>query len=153
MECEWDDSISRSCDNWISDVGYFDFVDKQVCSVYISISETWHKIYQIFRRVLINEIEYKFYENEKEKSKSAPQHLKTKKKEEHTTLKEKLIEKEDNNLNIITSQNKLVENDEVKTLRENKQNNIVEKDGLIDNEPTEELNKDDLEKRSEKSDR
>ena len=119
---------------------------------YISISETWHKIYQIFRRVLINEIEYKFYENEKEKSKSAPQHLKTKKKE-HTTLKEKLIEKEDNNLNIITSQNKLVENDEVKTLRENKQNNIVEKDGLIDNEPTEELNKDDLEKRSEKSDR
>ena len=34
---------------------------------YISISETWHKIYQIFRRVLINTIEDKYYQDVKNK--------------------------------------------------------------------------------------
>ena len=118
---------------------------------YISISETWHKIYQIFRRVLINEIEDKFYIKEKKNTKIEFLHLKSRKKGDPPIFKDNFMEKDDNNLINITSQNKLVENDEIKTLKEKKLNNNLDRDDLIDNEPTEELNKDDIDKKSEDS--
>ena len=107
---------------------------------YISISETWHKIYQIFRRVLINEMEEKYYLNELKNTKNRFLHLKSRKKGDPRVFQGDLIEKEDNNLNYITSQNKLVENDEIKTLREKKQNNNIDGENFIENELTEDLN-------------
>ena len=110
---------------------------------YISISETWHKIYQIFRRVLINEIEVKYYEKEKKNTRYEFLHLKPNQKVNPSNFINDLIEKEekeDNNLINITSQNKLVENDEMKNLKEKK--TTTNPDKLIDNEQSEDYNKD-----------
>ena len=92
---------------------------------YISVSETWHKIYQIFRRVLMNELDSKFYKKEQKGTKSDFQHLQSRKKGDPPVYKGELVEKEVNNL--ISSQNKLIENEDI---------------NLIENEPTEEDNKD-----------
>ena len=111
---------------------------------YISISETWHKIYQIFKRVLISELEENFYIEEKKKYDFL--HLKSNKKGEPYNvtreLKKEMAEKDDNNMNNIVSQNKLIENDEIKILKDYKQNNIIEKENFIDNDKYEEGNKD-----------
>ena len=73
---------------------------------YISISETWHKIYQIFKRVLTTQIEDSFYVTNFIK------------KDETIKQEKEAIDNNDNNninnLNNITSQNKLIENDEIK---------------------------------------
>ena len=111
---------------------------------YISISETWHKIYQIFKRVLISELEENFYTEEKKKYDFL--HLKSVRKGEPYNIphqfKKEVFEKEDTNLNNIVSQNKLIENDEIKILKDYKQNNNIDKDNLIDNEKYDEGNKD-----------
>ena len=117
---------------------------------YISISETWHKIYQIFRRFLINEIEDEFYFNEIKGTNNDFRHLKSRKKED-PPVKDVIIKNEDNILINITSQKKLIQNDENISLKENKQNNIADKEQLIENEPTEENIRDDLDKKSEQS--
>jgi hypothetical protein len=64
---------------------------------YISLSETWHKIYQIFRRVLMNKLEDKFYADENKNSKNDFQYLKSKTKEPNKP-KPEFEEKEENNL-------------------------------------------------------
>ena len=94
---------------------------------YISVSETWLKIYQVFRRVLMNEIEDKFYFKEKKDSRGSFLHLKSRKRGDPPVFQDDSIEKEDSNLNNITSQNKLVENDEIKNLKDKKisSNNII----------------------------
>ena len=117
---------------------------------YISVSETWHKIYQIFRRVLMNEIEDKFYLKEKKDTKNGFLHLKSRKKGDPPIFKEDLLDKEENNLNNITSQNKLVENDEIKNLKENKSN--FNKNSLPENDISEDFNNDnESDKKSEQS--
>ena len=118
---------------------------------YISISETWHKIYQIFRRVLINDMEDKFYENEKKKIDNDFKHLKSKTKGKNTMNQTEAMDREDNNINNITSQNKLVENDEIKTLKDNKNILIGNEptDGYISNESEEKSNSDKKPQRNE----
>ena len=112
---------------------------------YISISETWHKIYQIFRRVLINQIEDKFYQKEQkeQEAKGDFKHLKSRKKGDPPIFNKDLIENDDNYIKNITSQDKLVDTDEKNILKEK---NIKEKDkdvesNLIENEPTLEFHK------------
>ena len=124
---------------------------------YISISETWHKIYQIFRRVLINEIGDKFYEKEKHNNKNEFRYLQSRKEGDPSYFKKNSYKQDNdlnninNNLNNITSQNKLIQNDENKDLKENKINNNLDRDDSIDNEPNEELNRDYNDKKSEDS--
>ena len=102
---------------------------------YISISETWHKIYQIFRHVLINLIEERFYQRE---SRCDFRHLKSRKPGDPPNVKKDLIESDDNNLaNNITSQDVLVEKDENKetkgiTNNDIEVNNEFFKSGEID---------------------
>ena len=117
---------------------------------YISLSETWHKIYQIFRRVLMNKLEDKFYADENKNSKNDFQYLKSKTKEPNKP-KPEFEEKEENNL--FSSQNKLIENEEIKALKENKiYNNDNNKEILIENDPNEDFTKDqESDKKSEES--
>ena len=82
---------------------------------YISISETWHKIYQIFRHVLINLIEERFYQRESKLAGGDFKHLKSRKPGDPPIVSKDLIENDDKNLmNNITSQDVLVEKDENK---------------------------------------
>ena len=85
---------------------------------YISISETWHKIYQIFRRVLIKTIEEKYqdsFKKEKEEEKNNNySHLKSIKPGETINVKKALME---NDLKNITSKDKLIDSDEIDILK------------------------------------
>ena len=102
---------------------------------YISISETWHRIYQIFRRVLINQIEDKYYQKEKEVNNYG--YLNPQKQGDQTKAYNKeTVENEENNINM-NSQDKLIEPDENNSLkgknekekeREKENNNTLEDD-------------------------
>ena len=123
---------------------------------YISISETWHRIYQIFRRVLINQIEDKFYQKEQKDTKNDFKHLKSRRPGDPPVFKKESIENEDNNIINITSQDKLVEVDENNALKgKNENNKDKDKDKenfILENEPTNEINKSsDFDKRSDLS--
>ena len=62
---------------------------------YISISQTWHKIYQIFRRFSINIVEESFYiEEKKKKEKGNFKHLKSRKSGDPPIFNKNLINDE-----------------------------------------------------------
>ena len=81
----------------IKEKSIYERITKTEHEKYISISETWHKIYQIFRRVLINEIEDKFYFHLNEQF----THLKSKKPNDLPASKDSKDEKIENTPNDI----------------------------------------------------
>jgi len=107
---------------------------------YISISETWHRLYQIFRRVLINQIEDKFFSKEQKESKNDFKHLKSRKPGDPPILPKNLEENEDN----YTSKDKFVDVEENNALKG--KNNLIkdkdkDKENNFENEATLDLNK------------
>ena len=78
-------------------------------------------------------------------------HLKSKTKGKNTMNQTEAMDRDDNIINNITSQNKLVENDEIKTLKDNKNILIGNEptDGYISNESEEKSNSDKKPQRNE----
>ena len=110
---------------------------------YISISQTWHKIYQIFRRFSINIVEESFYiEEKKKKEKGNFKHLKSRKSGDPPIFNKNLINDENN----ITSVDNLVDTDEN---RESRGKNEKENDLDNDDHLNEFYNVTDIEKKSE----
>ena len=110
---------------------------------YISISETWHKIYQIFRRVLINSIEEKYQEKSREQKEQEKDnnysHLKSIKPGVSLNVKKTLIENDEKLLKNISSRDKLVDSDEKDILKrkinkntENIDNKLMDNETLLD---------------------
>ena len=109
---------------------------------YISISQTWHKIYQIFRRFSFNIVEESFYiEEKKKKEKNNFKHLKSRQPGDPPIFNKNLINDENN----ITSVDNLVDTDEN---RESKGKNENENDIDNDNDHIDEFyNMIDIEKK------
>ena len=106
---------------------------------YISISQTWHKIYQIFRRYTINIIEEKFYidiKKKEEKDNNAYNYkktLKSRKPGDPPLFNKDLVNEENYDVNNITSVDNLVDTNENRVTKEkNEKGNEVDNDLLID---------------------
>ena len=103
---------------------------------YISISQTWHKIYQIFRRYTINIIEEKFYLDIKKKEEkdnntyNYKKTLKSRKPGDPPLFNKDLINNENYDMNYVTSVDNLVDTNENREPKEKD-----EKGNEVYNEP------------------
>ena len=133
----------------IKEKSIYERITKTEHEKYISISETWHKIYQIFRRVLINQIEDKFYfnlreEEQKEEKKNDFHHLKSRKDGDPPINIQEVLQNDyndnynDNYIKNITSQDKLVDSGDKNATNTKERDKDLESNPL-ENEPFSEI--------------
>ena len=124
----------------IKEKSIFERITKTEHEKYISISETWHKIYQIFRRVLINEIEDKYLSEKKETdTKSDFRHLKSRRPGDPSLFKDGEMINNDIVAKNMTSHDVLVESEEKSALKSKVNKAIKTKESTLDNDPNFEI--------------
>ena len=116
----------------IKEKSIYERIAKTEHEKYISISETWHKIYQIFRRLLMIPVEEKFYSDlKKKKIANDTNNLKLKKLERGHKIEEQLINNNTNNiLENSSSQHKLVDSEEKNSTNSKERNNNIYRNKL-----------------------